>query len=63
MRITVPANTLAEVHLPCVTTDELFIDGKPFAESLSRPHLLQNTGATAVLEVGSGDYTLRSQMH
>ena len=63
MRITVPANTLAEVHLPCVTTDEFFIDGKPFAESLSRLRLLQNTGATAVLEVGSGDYTLRSRMH
>ncbi|UCF15135.1 MAG: family 78 glycoside hydrolase catalytic domain [Phycisphaerales bacterium] len=59
LKITIPANTTATVHIPARNTDGVTEGGRPATESPAVRFLRMDDGA-AVFAVGSGDYEFMS---
>ena len=59
MRVTIPANTTALVHLPAAPDAVITESGTPLTDGVAGVRLVSREGGTAVLDVGSGDYRFR----
>jgi alpha-L-rhamnosidase len=58
--LTIPANTNATVYIPARTMNEITEGGKNIS-SASGVKFIRIDGEFVVLEVGSGDYTFKTQ--
>lgn len=62
MRVTIPPNTTAEVHVPCRQVSDVLVDGKPLNAGVEDVRVLADSSPVTVLEVGSGDYLFRGAL-
>jgi alpha-L-rhamnosidase len=56
MRVTIPPNTTAEVHVPCNHAMAVVVDGRPLGDTAEGLRIVDTGPLATVLEVGSGDY-------
>lgn len=56
LKVTVPVNTVAEVHVPAKTRGSVTEGGKP-ADAAKGVQFLRMEDGAAVFEVGSGSYS------
>lgn len=61
MRVQIPANTTATVHVPATSASDVTANGNP-VETADHVTLLRMDKGTAILRIASGHYTIRSRL-